>query len=324
MKTLNSMNSKTVLTKVSSGWTTQRFLDEYGITQEVFDKKIKEIFPHRRGRDDVLRNLMQNDKRIDRAKNSQTKRRKVTQSYASDFGNFEGQTLEDPSQKTYKDEEKNVQQVVIEDKVTFLNDCILAVDRNISELLAEYEATVNKKEKGLLLQKKQVEDAIAALEKSLSEKRRELNQILKAISTEEAKIVELEESIATKKQKRNEFETEIRQLTKLQLFAYEDGTIEIDQFNGEVIYTTSDSTLTCFEMDNEEFGKAWEAEYKRLSNPNEISTELDEALENMTRREIKQLSKIIALVSHITQMGSMYDITFECERVRETWALCLA
>lgn len=324
MKALNSMNSKTVLTKVSSGWTTQRFLDEYGITQEVFDKKIKEIFPHRRGRDDVLRNLMQNDKRIDRVQNSQSKRRKVMQSYASDFGNFKSQTLENPSQKTYQSEEKTVEQVVIEDKVTFLNDCILAVDRDLSELLAEYEAAVNKKEKVLLLQRKQIETAIAALERSLSEKRKELNQILKDISTEEAKIEELEESIAIKKQKIDEFETEIRQLTKLQLFAYEDGTIEIDQFNGEVIYTTSDSASTSFEMNNEEFGKAWKAEYKRLSNPNEISTELDEALENMTRREIKQLSKIIALVSHITQMGSMYDITFECERVQKTWALCLA
>lgn len=324
MKSLNSLNSKIVLTKVSSGWTTQRFLDEYGITQEVFDKKIKEIFPHRRGRDDVLRNLMQNDKRIDRVQNSQTKRRKVMRPYASDFGNFEGQTSEVPNQESAQNEEETIQQVVIEDKVRFLNDCILAVDRDISELLAERELAVNKKEKVLLFQKKELEDDISALEKDLCKKRRELNQILKDISTKDAKIEELEESIATKRQKKDEFETEIRQLTKLQLFAYDDGTIEVDQFNGEVLYTTSDSASISFKMNEEEFGKAWEAEYNRLSNPNEISTELDEALENMTRREIKQLSKIIALVSHITQMGSLYDITFECERVRKTWALCLA
>ncbi len=320
MRNLNSMKSKTVLIKVSAGWTTQRFLDEYEITQEVFDKKIKEIFPHQRGREDVLRNLMQNDKRVERAKNSLVSRKKISQQSNMADSSLEGKTSEDGIQQS--DDEQSAEQIVHEDRLAFLKDCILAVDKKIAELSDEYSEAVSKKERTLLLEKKKMEVLIDTFEKRLAEKKQELERIINEISEEDAKIERIESSIADKKQKREEFEREIGELTKLQIFVYEDGNIDVEQFDGEIIYSTSNSATDAFNITPKEFQCAWEGEYNRLLDSKEIPAELDEALEDMTRKEIKQLSKVIALVNYITQTGSFYDITFECERVQGAWTLC--
>lgn len=294
MKNINNMTAKVIRSKVSSGWCTEKFLEEYGITRKEFDKKIEEVFPIQRGRDEVLRGLKQNNKRMERGKNDIRKRSKTPKSCGGAKLVVEEETADKP-----------VDVRDIKGQIAFLRDCVAKAEYIITNVNADKERILARKSEKLA-SKEELTRKVFELERSLKAANWDLKEIIKDIEAADEKIAGFDTQIAEKEAKKAEFEAEIRSLTRLQIFAFKEGEVEID--------SEADETF--------EIPDSWEKVYEELSKFPDIPAELDELLEDMTRKQIKQLAKLVALINTTKEKGLEYELNVEDEILQSAVNLC--
>lgn len=298
MKNINNITSKVIRSKISDNWPTERFLSEYGITQAEFDKKIQEVFPIKRGRDEVLRGLKQNDKRLERGKNDVRNRGEKSTSVINTTTQNSTADLEEKAEDS---------EIIVtkKDQIAFLRDCIAETEYIISEVNADKERIIARRNEKLdskiELTRKSLE-----LESSLKATNWDLKEIIKDIEAADEKIAGFEVQIAEKEAKKAEFEAEIRSLTRFQIFAFKEGEVEIESEADEHFYIPD----------------SWENVYEELSKSADIPAELDELLEDMTRKQIKQLAKLVALINAIKEKGLEYELNVEDEILQSAVNLC--
>lgn len=296
MKNINNITAKVIRSKVSDNWPTERFLREYGITQKEFDKKIQEVFPIKRGRDEVLRGLKQNDKLVDRGKNDVRKRGKT--STTANGANLKPTVLEEVA-------ENPEVEVAKKDQIAFLRDCVAEAEKIIADINADKERIVERRNEKLD-SKEELSRKIFELERSLNATKFYLKETMKDIEVADEKIAGFEVQIAEKEAKKAEFEAEIRSLTRLQIFAFKEGEVEID--------SEADETF--------EIPDSWEKVYEELSKSADIPVQLDELLEDMTRKQIKQLAKLVALINSTKEKGLEYELNIEDEILQSAVNMC--
>lgn len=299
MKNINSLTAKVIRSKVSDNWTTERFLSEYGITREEFDKKIQEVFPIKRGRDEALRGLKQNDKRMDRGKNDVRKRSGKNSSAKNDA------TLKIPTAASEETAENPEIKVAKKDQIAFLRDCVAKTEKIIADINADKERIVARKNEKIA-SKEELTRKVFELERSLKATTFDLNETSKDIDAADEKIAVFDAKIAEKEAKKAEFEAEIRSLTRLAIFAFKEGEVEV--------VSESDETI--------EIPENWEKVYENLSKSADIPAQLDELLEDMTRKQIKQLAKLVALINAIKEKGLEYELNIEDEILQSAVKLC--
>lgn len=296
MRQLNSITSKTVRVKVNSGWTTERFLNEYGITQEEFDKKILEVFPTKRARSEVQRDLEQNDKRFERGKKNNIKRKKIVTPISPEIMARIESFGKEQKTETLTSETLEAPKSQIE----ILGEEIQKSQEEIKGFKEEKEKVRNVKE-NLLLQQANVETSIRAIKQELAIKEMELEDVITQIRNQEAELHRFDLRISKEEERVKKLEEDLSELKKIQIIFLDSGEIDVypDEERNKLEYS-------------------WKECYDKLLN-SKNSNELDEILDEMTLREIRQLAKAIALLEVIESKNLKYEFLIENERVEAAW-----
>lgn len=290
------MTSKTVRSKVNAGWTTERFMNEYGITQEELSKKFLEIFPTKRIRAEVQRDLEQNDKRFERGKKNGSKRKKIQTPINQEIrerlmlgDNFNTET------------EEGILVQVPKSQIDILEVELQNVQEKLKEVEEERKRAVSNIKDNLLMRKKKIEASIEDIKKELKSKKAELDDVLGQIENKETYVCGLDMIIARREQEMEKLKIKLDDLKKIQVIFLDSGEIEI--------YPSKESDNLVY---------SWKDCYDKLLNSRN-SKEFEGILDQMTLKEIRQLAKVIAISEVIEARKCKYEFLIESDRVEEAW-----
>jgi chromosome segregation ATPase len=295
MNRLKSMTKKTLKTKICDGWPTQRFLDEYEITPEEFEAKIIEIFPAERARNEIHRNLKQNDKRFERHKNT---RKMYVVSDGSET-NLTAPKVVKLDTADYVAEMEVETEESPESELESLTIRLNQVETEILEKLEEKKGVAARCDK-LAVDESALIITINQLKATLSQRESDLESLRENFSNEKRNLSKMEEDISSCNAKADSLKEEIRKLKTVNIFVYENGEISIEDAN---------------ETDEIGVTEEWEDIYVKFSHSEDISKELDDCLETFTRGEMKVLAKLYSLFEVLKKKDIPYEVTSDIEKL---------
>lgn len=192
--------------------------------------------------------------------------------------------------KKIKKQSRNEQQLIMDEE----KSCEVTMEMHIEELAAV--TTDNKHQKNLSKRRSLFEqlriqkEKMLELKKIIEKRQLEVENISKEINEVTNKISVEKDELFNNKQILEETRDYIKNLEKISIFVYKNGEIEIE--NSETPEITD-----------------WQNEFETLIN--------DEAVENLSVKQIRQLAKLTVLEKQFEKEGKEYELTIEDEIVEK-------
>lgn len=142
---------------------------------------------------------------------------------------------------------------------------------------------------------------IQELQKEITEKKIRITQVNEGLLYNSKELVEVQKELAAARRKFSEISAKIELLKKKKVLVTADGFLKVD--DGVVI------------------PEEWTSQYSEFLRPEEVNKTLDEKLENLTRREIKTLAKLITLLEMFKAQGQRYEVVFDNESIKEAYKI---
>lgn len=95
-------------------------------------------------------------------------------------------------------------------------------------------------------------------------------------------------------------------------------TVQIELLEKKTVRVLSDGNIET--QDEIAIPDSWESYYSNFINSNEISTEFDAILEDLTRKEIKCLAKLVALTNMFILSKQQFEVIFENDNLQTAYS----
>ena len=297
MKT--SLTCKLVRTKVKSGWTTHDFLTTYGINEVEFKDFIQKKFL--KSSDSIFRSLKSNDKFA--------KRTVATESVQDDSSEKSTEALPD-----YSIEEKSeAMEIVNTEPESISEECEGSSDLSDITELTERENSLSSEickqeafREELLSDKRSIFNTlhnqrleILRLKELVEQEMKNINGNILHLNSLSEQIEEVNLHISDLNCQLQDVRLQIKQQQKVFIYCYSNGEIEVENYLDE---------LPDFD---DKFGLVLQ----------QVSYAKD--FENLSLKEIKSYSKILALVELFDTQGRSFDITFDNPTLQNIWEVNL-
>lgn len=266
------LTGKLMNDKIKMGWTMEDLARHLGVTEDIFCDMLRRTFSDKACKD-MFNSLYKNEKNKNKYMNRAKKRTKQI-------------CPENALEETKLPEEEIPISEVLKQQEEMLSKQICELEIKSKEYLSEREKIVStiRVEKETLIKLKQeikfhenkMEEAIETLD--------DLNNVMK----------EMNNQINSLKVDFENVQEELKELEKIEILAYEDGSIEV-----------VDTTTI-------EVPDSWESIFDSLIT--------DERAENLTLGQIKQLAKLIAYTNLLEEQEVRFSITFESENEQELYS----
>lgn len=287
---MRQLSAKFMNTNIKKGWTIENFAGYFGISEEEFLKKMRKTF-NKRGVEEMISEMKKNRKKVNGKKTVETAEPVVEPAT---------EPVVEPATESVGDTvDANVNLAITDDTV---NAKVSQGNKTIHELKAK-ESELSEKlcieenhHKELVSNRHNLYDSLRKHRSKLVRLQSELQDCMYSVIEIDENISkineEMEKSNSNKKEIKNQLEkvrAEIETCSKINILAYEDGTIEIDE---EV-----------------EIPAEWSSFATELTS--------NEAFESLTVRQIKQLAKLVVLTFDLEKRGVKYDLVFDSEIVQQ-------
>lgn len=276
---MKKIDARLMHEKLKCGWTTERFLRYLDATEDEFLEALKKIFSpntFRAMKADLEKNdkrflkyatRVKNKKRFSPNTNSETK---VDESLQDDNISM-SQLL-----KSLQEEESVLRNQLYEQEV------------------AQSKLRTRRTELFQFLETEKTE--MLFLKEKIQQHKQKLNEAIFELNHISEKMSDLKQNMAEQKEKISEIQAEIRILKKVVVYVYDNGEIESDNFEVEIINSWEDSC-------NKKFSEILELEDVQVLRVNQV----------------KQLSKILVLAQHLKEQDFEFEITFESNLQQEIY-----
>lgn len=287
MSDLRKLRGKKIWVYIKQGFTIEDLLEKYKCSQEELEKYMEKNF-EKKSLDSVRRSLEKNSKK--RGNNNTAVI--VTQEEISES------TLKEIQKKARQMQEKNI--MVMKEKenkkdsdemsLEKLKDRENALVTETCQQEGEHKRTLATRR--TLLEKLVTEkEKILELKKIILQRQKEVDEIFTKMVEIDEKITAESEELSANKKILNEVREYIKVLGKVTLFVYENG--EIKEEEAEVA--------------------------EELLESDEVFDSLihNKLVENLSVKQIRQLSKLMVLTEQMQKQGQNYDLVFESEIVQK-------
>mgnify|MGYP004590962729 CR=1 FL=1 len=286
MSDLRKLRGKQIWVYIKQGFTIEDLLEKYKCSQEELEKYMEKNF-EKKARDSVRRKLEKNGK-----KSGNNTAVIVTQEEISKT------TLKEIQKKARQMQEKNI--MVMKEKenkkdsdemsLEKLKDRENALVTETCQQEGEHKRTLATRR--TLLEKLVTEkEKILELKNIILQRQKEVDEIFTKMVEIDEKITAESEELSANKKILNEVREYIKVLGKVTLFVYENG--EIKEEEAEVA--------------------------EELLESDEVFDSLihNKLVENLSVKQIRQLSKLMVLTEQMQKQGQNYDLVFESEIVQK-------
>ena len=154
--------------------------------------------------------------------------------------------------------------------------------------LAHIELKAKRNELNASLQKQK--EALLLLKDEIQKRQEEVNKIFNKLQETASEMSKKSTEISNSQQQLEKIQEKIRSLQKVEIFVYMNGEIEVDNYDMEIL------------------DSSWNDLFKDLAT--------NDLLENLTIKQIKQISKLIVLTKSLQRQNLKFEISFELEEVK--------
>lgn len=288
------LTCKMLRTKIKAGWSTHDFLTTFDMTEEQFHDYILKKFSN--GSTGVFRQLSSNDKFSKRmaAPSEDKSEDSAITSEACVVSSLEETVTELEAEDNSMEEQVS--------SVSPIDELRTLESRLSSELCAK--ETVREQ---LLSDRRMSYDALSKQRAEIIRLRALVDQELKSVDETllqldniSSKLEELNLQIAESQKQLDSTRLQIKSLEKVFVYCFTDGKIEVENYQGEVPALCDDCSSIL---------------PKFLENPD---------FESITLKEVKQYSRLLALVQILKEQGLSFEVSFDNPTLQHAWEVQIA
>lgn len=295
---ISAMTSREFEFKIRTGMTVDDFCDEYGCSNEEFDARIRIIYTQERKRKEISRRLKSNEKLKSRKGQSKTKStsptpkaKRAAKPAPQAATDDEPKSIETSAEPT---EPETTQPAEPEATQPTELEVLMTKEKALSEEICKLE--VDHKE--AWSEHRKVADSIRSIFKQVEELKAKLKDCVDDYQVKlgeahkyETEMTQKSADWRAKRAELDEIRARIAKLTAVSVFVYEDGNIEAEDcklnFDG------------------------WETRYSELLESD------NETLENLRKKDIRALAKIMSL----TDKERTFEFIFDNPTLEEVYRI---
>ena len=281
-----NLNARTIIEKTKLGWNLEKISGHFGLDSYSFETALVKKFGEKKSKE-LLDNIRKNNKKRNgpRGKASSRKEKSMAKhEIEKEHVQVEEPEVEDNSKEeseTQTPKPTNVEYLEVENQITSLTNEILDIEKNRKDLLA----------KKLSHQKElaKIRDDINVIRKSLMSKKERMLTLVEEMNTLSEKAAAYFAEAKEKNLEVENLQKRLEQLKKMTIFVLGNGQLQLD--SGEIVD---------FSEESKEF-------YYRMIS--------EEIFEDLTVKEIKQLSQLVYLAIDLKEKKIEYDILFDSSKM---------
>jgi len=271
-----TINAKQIRLGIKEGKTISEFATEYNMTEEDFIKWVKRNYKHEHVT--IMKELRRNENK----KNKRAQNKKAE--------NVVGIVTEKPSEENIAvenvSEEVELIKEVADSKTQILNE----IERITKKIESDKKAIkgLNDKKEKIEFNCWEIEQEFKKLLTQLDELQKKYHQNVKEINERKENILILKKQVASYEEELANLNKKLDALEVISIYAHADGEIKCE---GSIAFEEKDG---------------WKELYEEIRD--------DEKYEDLTGRQLKQLSKLILFIKN---MDKRYETIFEAEEIQE-------